>query len=117
MIRIGMITTIDPAMTWGHSVRYWNEKRCSPTGRVAMLLELAMKLGIIKESQLPWKVSTASVARAGRESGSARRQYMPKRDRPSILAASSISIGIDWKNWRIKKIPNAETMKGTVRPW
>ena len=51
------------------------------------------------------KVKVARVARAGTLAGKKMRHRISRREAPSINAASSISLGMVMKNWRIKKVP------------
>jgi hypothetical protein len=69
--------------------------------------------GQTRSFHAPSRVKIASVARAGLASGSTIRQKTPNVLHPSIRAASSSSRGSDRKNWRIRKMPNAEASHGT----
>ena len=69
-----------------------------------------------KSSQAPWKVKIALAASAGLHSGSTTLQKIRNSLAPSMRAASSRSSGIDSMYWRSRKIPNALTMPGMIRP-
>jgi hypothetical protein len=67
-----------------------------------------------KSFQVHRNVITASVARAGPESGRMILNSTPSRDAPSILAASSSSTGRVRKNCRSRKMPKAPARFGTI---
>ena len=54
---------------------------------------------------------------AGMAFGTARLQNIRKRPAPSIRAASSSSVGNDWKTCRIRKTPNASDANGIQSAW
>ena len=68
-------------------------KFITPRGSVQCPLELTTSSGSRNAFQLPTTASTATVARAGRESGSRIRQKNPNVLQPSMAAASSSSRG------------------------
>ena len=51
---------------------------------------------------------------AGIAAGAMTRQTMPYSLMPSIRAASIRSSGTPRKNWRIRKMPNTEMVKGST---
>ena len=53
---------------------------------------------------------------AGIAVGTITRQMSEYSPNPSSLAASMRSSGTDMKNWRNRKMPNTEMMKGMHRP-
>ena len=71
--------------------------------------------GQVNESQCCRKVKIVSVATAGMQSGMTMRPKIISSLAPSIRAASISSLGIVRMNWRIRKMPKAETMNGKIR--
>lgn len=87
----------------------------SPTGKVRMLSEFVTIKGHIKLFQFVTNVKIASVATVGSASGNAILKNVWKRLQPSILAASSKSVGSPKKYWRIKNIPNPPNNAGQIK--
>ena len=67
--------------------------------------------GLESCSTRPITLIMPMAARAGFTCGSMMRHQVPSGPLPSILAASSSSLGIDMKNWRSRKMLNAEPEK------
>ena len=57
------------------------------------------------------------VAIAGTESGKKIRHRIVQRLAPSMIAASSRSLGMLLKNWRKKKVPAAVKIQGMIKDW
>ena len=62
------------------------------------------------------KLKMPSVAKAGPEMGAMTRKKVVRVLAPSKVAASSSSLGRFKKNWRMRKVPKALNMGGTMRP-
>ena len=67
-----------------------------------------------KSFQVHRNMITARVARAGPDSGRTILNSTPRREAPSILAASSSSMGSVRKNCRSRKMPNGVTRLGRI---
>ncbi len=103
-----------PAISSVHCVECapWNV--ASPSGSVIAPVELIAISGHRKLFHESRKVSAASVAMAGADSGSTIRSSTVSLLAPSTRAASSYSIGSVRKNWRRKNTPNAVAAFGTI---
>jgi len=77
--------------------------------------ELVTMSGHMKSFQDKMKVKIATAVRAGRESGRMTRTRMLRREAPSMVAASSSSCGMFWKNCRSRKTPNPLATVGMIR--
>src|SRR5690242_13771325 len=93
-------------------VRPWNVAR--PSGTVIWLVEVTAISGHRKVFHESRKVSVASVASGGADSGSTILRSTVSRLAPSTRADSPYSIGSVRKTWRGKKIPNAEAALGRI---
>lgn len=111
----GRILIIEPAIKTGQSVEYIPCIADNPSGIVILEIEFINISGLIKSFQVPIKINTPNVAKAGFDKGRKMRQNIPKGVQPSIRAASSSSFGIVKKNCLIKKVPKAETKLGIMR--
>ena len=58
----------------------------------------------------------ASVAIPGAASGKTIERRIRHSDAPSMRADSRISSGIDFRNWRIRKIPKTWMAPGAISP-
>ena len=85
-----------------------------PSGSVIWLVEVTAISGHRKLFHESRKVSAASVASAGADSGSTIRHSTVSRLAPSTRADSSYSIGSVRKNWRRKNMPNAVAALGRM---
>src|SRR5713226_5629637 len=91
-------TAVTAAAIWyGQFVEYspWNVAR--PTSTTPMSVDRVAISGQRKLFHWSTNANTASVARAGRDSGSTTRQKIAHSPAPSSRAASSSSRGIVWK--------------------
>ena len=89
----------------------------SPTGRVLIDSEFVIIKGHIKLFQVVTNVNIDSVAIAGVARGSTILKNVEKMLHPSILAASSRSLGRPKKYWRIINIPKPPNNPGRIRAW
>ena len=104
------------AMIKGHCDMNWVLSKAKPSGKVRICgVSITIK-GQRKLFQDSRKVKIARAANAGLLDGIMIWVYMRNSPAPSMRAASINSVGIDIINWRIRKIPNAPTIPGTIKP-
>ena len=97
----GTIDSVVKARTSAVSAVYCDRRSSSrPSGRVHWFAVRRTSSGSRNAFQLPTMARTATVASAGRESGSATRQKKPNVLQPSMRAASSSSKGMARKKGR-----------------